>query len=79
MSKERRGSKMDKDITSLVNFGNNDGELLPITKCICGTRFIAWDFIISIYPDTPYECPSCKRKLYFSLSIKLFEKERGGK
>ena len=63
----------DKDITALVDFGNSDDEALPITKCACGARFDAWDFIISIYRYDPHECPHCHRKLYFRNSIRVYE------
>lgn len=62
-----------RDVTDLVNFNNPDDECLPITKCVCGQEFPSWAFIISIYPDTPYRCSNCERKLYFSSSVKVFE------
>ena len=65
----------DKDITSLVDFYGNDDECLPIIKCVCGQEFKAWTFNISIYRDTPTECPNCKRKLYFKMGIRVFECE----
>jgi DNA-directed RNA polymerase subunit RPC12/RpoP len=65
--------KMDKDITSQVKFGENDGECLPMTKCICGKEFDWWDFILSIYRDMASSCPSCKRKMYFRNRITIYE------
>jgi hypothetical protein len=63
-----------KDVTKDVLLGdNNDGECLPIVECVCGQGFDNWDFIISIYSDNPDECPNCKRKLFFSNSIKVYE------
>ena len=64
----------DRDVTNLVRFGDNDSECLPITRCVCGATFPAWEFIIGIYDDEPYGCPKCGRKLYFSVSIRVFEK-----
>ena len=61
------------DVTDLVDFQNNDDECLPITKCVCGTVFAPWQFIISIYEDSPYKCPECGRGLYFRLGIRVFE------
>ena len=64
---------MIKDITKDVESGDNDGELLPIFKCVCGRKFNDWNFTISIYRDKPDECPSCGRKLFFSIQIKVYE------
>lgn len=63
----------DIDITDQVEFGNNDDEALPLLKCVCGKTFEPWDFIISIYRDSAYECSSCGRRLYFSARIRVFE------
>ena len=62
-----------KDITSKVMFSNNDGELLPITECICGQKFNFWEFAISIYEDSPDVCCNCGRKLFFSNTITVYE------
>lgn len=64
---------MDKDVTALVDFNNNDDECLPIRQCVCGEKFDAWKFIISIYRDDAYACPNCGRKLYFAPGIKVYE------
>lgn len=61
------------DVTSRVDFQNPDDEALPLTKCVCGKRFDAWEFIISIYDDIPSICPNCKRKLIFSNRIHVYE------
>lgn len=64
---------MNKDVTRQVEHGFNDGECLPITKCVCGQKFHLWDFIVTVYEKHPSECPECKRKLYFSPEIKIYE------
>ena len=64
---------MNKDVTAQVDFGNSDDECLPITKCVCGTKFGHWDFVISIYKDDPYECPECGAKLYFRNAVKVYQ------
>lgn len=66
---------MDRDITNFVSFGNNDNEFLPIKRCACGHISHLWDFKISIYRNSPTKCDVCGRKLYFSISIKVFEVE----
>ena len=63
------------DVTSLVDFQNNDDELLPITKCVCGKTFSPWTFNISIYEQDPSTCDGCGRKLFFRLGIRVFEVE----
>ena len=64
---------MDTDITNLVDFGDIDGESIPLTKCACGQHYDSWRFIVSIYRNDPAKCDGCGRKLYFSLSIRVFE------
>jgi len=61
------------DVTKKVDFGFNDDEYLPITKCICGAEFDAWKFIISIYEDGANACPVCGRRFYFRPFIKVYE------
>jgi len=67
---------MDKDITDEVKFQLNDDECLPLTRCACGVEFLPWDFIIGVYKDMPAECSNCKRRMYFTVSIKVFEVEK---
>jgi hypothetical protein len=65
---------MDKDVTAQVDFGLNDDEILPLTKCVCGAKWSMWGGpYLSIYRDTPYGCPECGRKMYFRISIRVFE------
>lgn len=64
-----------KDITSQVDFLNNDDELLPITKCVCGEEFDSWEFCVSIYENEAHSCPKCGRKFFFRLGIRVFEVE----
>ena len=64
---------MDKDITESVQFRNNDGEFLPLTECVCGAEFIAWDFVLSVYEDRAMACPNCNRRMYFRFNITVYE------
>jgi hypothetical protein len=66
----------DINVTGLVNYGDVDGEYLPLTKCICGYRHKEWDFNISIYHDNIHPCPQCGRKLYFENNIQVYEKRK---
>jgi len=61
------------DVTAKVDFGEVDGESLPLTKCVCGARFPLWEEIMSIYADRPWECPKCKTKLYFTCAIRVYQ------
>ena len=61
------------DITDKVDFGDNDGDYIPITKCICGKKFIPWDFFITTDENDPRKCPNCQRKLLFTINIKVYE------
>lgn len=63
----------DRDVTALIEFGNNDDECLPVTKCLCGEEFPLWDFIIGYYRDWARECPKCGRKFYFENSVRVYE------
>ncbi len=60
------------DVTDQVVFLGNDGELLPIIKCVCGKEFPPWNFAISIYEDNPNDCPNCGRKLFFRNRISVY-------
>ena len=64
------------DVTDSVDFdfGSIDGELLPLTKCVCGAKWSPWSGPgISIYEDSPNACPECGRKFYFAACIKVYE------
>jgi hypothetical protein len=67
--------KKKVDVTSKIEFSWNDEECLPITRCICGIKFSAWDFIISIYDDDTLlnHCPNCGRAFYFRIDIRIIE------
>ncbi len=64
-----------QDVTDSVDFENNDDECLPLTKCVCGQKFEAWDFIISIYNDSEliHKCPKCGRGFIFSNEIRVYQ------
>ena len=64
---------MDKDVTSLVDFGFSDDEYLPLLKCICGKKFDYWQHQLSIYRDDPLGCSTCGAKLYFEFAVKVYQ------
>jgi hypothetical protein len=66
----------DKDITSQVRIHSYDEEVATLTRCICGETFEPWDFSLGIYKDDPKECPNCHRRMYCSISVKVYEVEQ---
>ena len=64
---------MSEDVTDQVEFGWNDEECMPITKCVCGANFEAWAYIISIYEEGPYRCRKCGVGLYFRPAIRVYK------
>jgi len=70
---------MDKDVTAHVKIGENDGEFLELSECVCGRKWDdRWESFIGIYQDMASDCPHCGRKLYFTNKItvyKVIEKE----
>lgn len=63
---------MDKDITMQVSFGDNDGETLPLYRCVCGKEFKPWNAILGIYREYPFKC-DCGRELFFKNEITVYE------
>lgn len=63
----------DKDVSALCAWANPDDELLPLTRCVCGVLFSAWDVNLSVYRDDPVEMLCCGRRLYFSNTVHVFE------
>jgi len=63
------------DVTDKTQVGSVDGEYATLTKCVCGAKFDYWDVILYVYPDSANTCPECGCKLYFSMSISVFQVE----
>lgn len=64
----------DINVTKRVKFSDNDGESLPITRCVCGEEFHPWHYYINIDPETSNRCPKCGKKLYFKAVITVYER-----
>ncbi len=60
------------DVTNQVKVEDNDGEHLPLIKCVCGAEYPPWDFIISVYEDLAHGC-RCGRKFIFKNNITVWE------
>lgn len=65
-----------KDITDQVDFGFSDDEYLPLTKCACGALFDMWEFTLHLDQDSPTKCPKCGRKMFFCVSVRVYEVEK---
>ena len=55
----------------------SDGECLPI-ECVCGYGKAPWTFLISIYKESPTECPVCGRKYYYTQKTTIHEVKKKG-
>lgn len=64
---------MEKKHIEGFEFYGVDGELLSISKCVCGKEFDYWEQALGIYPEHPTVCPGCGRMFYFRNEIKVFE------
>ena len=70
---------MDKNVTNQVQIGEIDGEFLSLDQCACGHKPDLWEIVLGIDPDRAYECAQCRRKLYFSNKITVYEVKVGKK
>ena len=64
------------DVSKQVGWYGLEDELLALTKCVCGQIFEPWDFIVSIYADSPHTCRKCGREYYFRNDVRVYA--RGG-
>ena len=70
-----------KNITDFVKIGRHDENRLAIVKCACNAEFGPWSFIVTkaddkadgLFWSTEGVCPECKRKLFFTVTIKVYE------
>ena len=67
---------MKLDITNKVLVGLNDGESIPLEKCVCGDVSEPWEFVLHTDPSDPNKCDICGRKMWFEISIRVFQKVR---
>ena len=63
------------DVTKDVEFGDNDGEWLPLDVCVCGERFNkdGGCLGLGIYENMPAVCPKCGRKFIFDVKITIYQ------
>ena len=62
-----------KDVTDKVETGINDGDALPILKCVCGARVENWQQVLDCDEKNPWSCPNCETKLIFHVAIRVFK------
>lgn len=68
---------MKLDITDKVCVGLNDGDSLPLERCVCGDLSEPWEgLVLDSDPHYKSECPKCGRKMWFSLEIKVWQELR---
>jgi len=63
---------VDKDVTKSIRCDLNDGDSLPLTKCVCGQEYMGWVFVLHSDRNDPTTC-RCGRKLYFQCQVRVFE------
>ena len=61
------------EITKEIRFRENNLGL-SILRCICGARFHRGQFTIDGDAEYPFSCPECKRELYFTSDVRVYEK-----
>jgi DNA-directed RNA polymerase subunit RPC12/RpoP len=61
-----------KDITNQIEWAVLDDNALSISKCVCGKTF-DYNFWIETDKSYPNKCPSCDRKMFFTVKITVYE------
>ena len=62
-----------KDVTNEVRVDEMNEGMLPVTRCLCGAEWYAWQGpILCNSLANPYECPECHVKLFFSNAITVY-------
>ena len=65
------------DITDKVRVGLNDGDRMPLERCVCGDESEPWEgLVLDTDPEDKSKCPNCGRKMWFEISIRVFQELR---
>lgn len=68
---------MKLEITDKVRMGLNDGDRLPLERCVCGDVTEPWEgMVLDTDPEYKSECPECGREMWFSIEIKVWQELR---
>lgn len=60
------------NVTRKVHFTNPRGDMLTITKCICGSNPNRPGFIIGVDRGSPTPCPDCGRRFYWAGNVQVY-------
>ena len=71
----RENPSRDLDVSRLVSWSWNDGEDLPLTKCVCGKEWEPWSGpVVGFERDDPRFCDTCGRAFYWrGTTTRVFE------
>lgn len=64
---------MKLEITNKVLVGLNDGDSIPLERCVCGDVSEPWEFVLHTDKDDPNKCDNCGRKMWFEIEIRVFQ------
>jgi len=66
-----------QDVSDKISSATVDDEACTIGNCpVCGVTFPFWEFIISIYKDTPKACPNCGSEFYFQNEVRVYVRSK---
>lgn len=66
---------VDREVTRQIGIplAPFDDQHLSITRCRCGARFAPLEFEIATSRQYARECPTCSRKFFFSVQVRVLE------
>jgi len=66
----------DVEVTARTETGDNDGELVPLTRCVCGQGYPPWKAILAPYRDAQ-PMPCCGARLYAAVTVRVYQVSEG--
>jgi len=65
-------SQGNVEVTAQTETDDNDGELVPLTRCVCGQGDQLWEAILA--PDRDAQPMPCGgARLYASVSVRVYQ------
>lgn len=58
---------------SCIERGDIGDDEMAVHECVCGARFVPWEFYLTTNQDDPKACPQCGRRFFFQVWVKVFE------